>query len=324
MRVAAALGPTADQNEIMLRPGMFWSRSLVATLLVLASCASAASESVVCRAPAGVDALWRDPQIRYVVLGEFHGTDNMPAAAAEIACDVAARGNRTLVALEIPRREQALIEAYVSGGVDVATLLTSDWARRSDGTASVAMLGLLTRLRNLRHAGLEIEVAAVQGSSAEASDDEIARWTQRFQLPTEADIRRSSYDLRMAETLIDRANDVGAERVVLLVGEAHGAIRASPSSSLNSATLQLIHFVRVHAAAALPRTETLSLVFTHSGGAGMARTRGGETRASLDPTEEVLTSPAVVLAPYSSGSSDYDGRVFVGPVAPSPPAASVQ
>jgi hypothetical protein len=301
---------------------MFWSRPLLAASVLMASCATGTPTSVVCKPPAGVDALWRDPQIRYVVLGEFHGTDAMPAAAAEIACDVAARGNRTLVALEIPWREQAVIEGYVSGAVDVATLLASDWARRRDGTASVAMLALLTRLRNLRHAGMEIEVAAVQASSAEASDDEITRWSRRFQLPTDADIRRSGYDLRMAETLIDRANTAGAERVVLLVGEAHGAIRASPSSSLNSETLQIIHFVRMHATAALPRTETLSLVFTHSGGASIAQTRSGETRSSLDPTERVLTSPAVALAPYSSGSSDYDGRVFVGPVAPSPPAAT--
>jgi hypothetical protein len=306
----------------VLRAGMFWPRSLVAAIIVLASCASAGSQSVRCRAPAGVDALFRDPEVRYLVLGEVHGTDAMPAAAAEIACEAASRGDRTLVALEIPRREQAAIEAYVGGADDVATLLGSDWARRRDGTASVAMLGLLTRLRDLREAGLEIEVAAVQGSSAAASADEIARWMQRFQPPAEADLGRSGYDLRMAEALIDRASAIGAERVVLLVGEAHGAIRASPSSSLNSTTLQIVHFVRMHTAAALPRRETLSLVFTHSGGAALARTRGGETRAPLDPTENIVTSPAVVLAPYSSGSSDYDGRVFVGSVLPSPPAAA--
>ena len=297
--------------------GAWWPALCAAVVL---GCASSPQRAVECAPPAGVEALWRDPDIRYVVLGEYHGTDAMPAAAAEIACDAAKSGARTLVALEMPQRHQDVLAAFVEGTISADDMLAaSEWGRRRDGTGSIAMLALLQRLRDLRSAGLDVSVAAVQGASS--SDADLAALVARFDPPTEVDARRSSYDLQMAANLLDHAARVRAARVILLVGEAHGIVHPSPSSSFNPQTGAVTHFIRMHTAAALPRDQTISLRFTHAGGSARAMLQNGESVVPLASTELELRAPAVIRAPYPADAPAYDGRIFVGPISRSPPAA---
>lgn len=40
--------------------------------------------SLICAAPTGADALWDDPQVRFVIVGELHGTVEAPAAKQQL------------------------------------------------------------------------------------------------------------------------------------------------------------------------------------------------------------------------------------------------
>ena len=188
-------------------------------LLVLAGCGGASSsatpsatppkEPVTCGAPTpGAEGLIHPGSI--AVLGEVHGTAEAPAFTARLACEAAQRGPVT-IGLEIPRDEQARIDAYVaSGGGDArAALLASDfWTREyQDGRSSEAMLALLESLRVLRTGGADVRVLA-------------------FDIPTRPVGSAEGRDEAMAQAVLaDRAAHP-ARSMVLLTGNLHARRQA--------------------------------------------------------------------------------------------------
>lgn len=298
----------------------------LAFALICAACASAPQPLPInCDAPAGAASIWADARTRYVVLGEHHGTSEMPAMAAELVCEAARDGAQVLVALEFPRYEEASLQAFVAGALDGAAMLEHSrfWQRNNDGRASAAMFSMLERLRALRQAGLNINVISTLRAAALNHEQERAL-LERFPLAPEIDRRGSLSDLHMAASIIDGAHRLGARRVIFLVGNAHAKIAPSRSGSLNPTTGDVREFIRMHAAAALPRESTLSLFFTHAGGAGYARTRERAGVDALRPSERELSHPGVVIAPYLPEAPEYDGRIFIGPVSASAPARQVE
>jgi len=105
-----------------------------------------------------------------ILLGELHGLEGIPVFAIDLACRLASSGKPVLLALEIPRQEQARIDAFLAskGGVaDEAALLDGAFWRRvfQDGRSSRARLAMLEAARKLRADGLPLRVAAVDDAS---------------------------------------------------------------------------------------------------------------------------------------------------------------
>lgn len=297
-------------------------RALVSLLILAPSACATPASPPACYPPAGASAIWADPRAQYIVLGEYHGTNEMPSATAELVCDAARDGEHILVALEFPRSEEAALQAFLAGELDGVAMLQNSrfWQSGHDGRASAAMLSMLQRLRALRAAGLNIEiiaVARVRGSS----EEQMQALLERFPLAPEIDRRGSLSDLHMAAAIIDGQQRTSAHRVIFLVGNAHAVIAPSASASWNPETREVRRFIRMHAAAALPRERTLSLRFTHAGGSGYAQTQARAGVNALAPSESELSTPSVRIAPYPSDNVQYDGRIFIGPVSASGPAA---
>ncbi len=134
---------------------------------------------------------------KVVLLGEYHGIQEIPAFAVEAACHAAKVAPVTL-ALEIWQSEQAKIDAYMSsdgGPAARAALLDSEfWLRPfQDGRSSRAMADLLERARALAQAGIPIRVFAF-----DAADD-----------------------AAMADTLAQAAQERGGDVIVVLTGNIH-------------------------------------------------------------------------------------------------------
>jgi hypothetical protein len=156
----------------MISPRQFL---IAVTIAFFGSAASAAENcATVLAAPPAV------LQRPLVVLGELHGTAQTVALAGDLVCAKAIRGEEVILALEVPDSEQARLYAFLeSHGTqgDVDALLSGDFwmrpAQRQDGRSSVAMAQLLERIRALRHEGLRIHVAAIDGAQAGLKRDAV-------------------------------------------------------------------------------------------------------------------------------------------------------
>jgi len=117
--------------------------------------ALAAASTSPCPQIAGAERLWAKPETQWVMVGEMHGTAEMPALFANLVCQAAESGRPITVALEQDAEMQPAIDAFLTsdGGpaAHSAFLAAPMWNRKmQDGRASQAMLALYDRLRVMK------------------------------------------------------------------------------------------------------------------------------------------------------------------------------
>ncbi len=98
-----------------------------------------------------------------LLLGELHGTQEVPRFVAQAACQSASNGLPVTVGLELPVEHQERVAAFVrSAGTpeDLARLLEADFWRNpyADGRSSEAIVNVLEQLRRLRAQGQDVDV----------------------------------------------------------------------------------------------------------------------------------------------------------------------
>lgn len=287
---------------------MKWPMLLI-TLALAGWSAKAAAADVACRDVPGAVALWSNPDHRFVVFGEAHGTNEIPELFGEVVCQASA--SRTLVvALEWPQDMQAPLDQYMaSDGSEAARdrfLSAPFWSNPTpDGRTSQAMFNLIERLRRLRASGRPVSVQAF------VSRPELLR------------LRQDYYELEMARNLADIANrDPSRPLVLVLTGNVHAGKQRN--SSLGGLLGAVGH---------LPPVEVVSLDAARNAGA----TWGCHTDKPLQPGVQLSakditcgprpwpTSPqgvaprGVTLTPADGGM--YDGVFSTGaPTTASAPA----
>jgi hypothetical protein len=274
-----------------------------------------------------VEALLSQTTISYLVLGEYHGTQEMPAAAAEIACAAARPNERVVLALEISSSENASLQALINGEAEAAEIIGQSqfWQRARDGRSSAAMMQLLLRVRELRQQGLHIDVVAVD-APYNASDDLRADIVSRFDVPDGVDPNRSFRDYHMAASMIDEASKPNTSMVLLLVGNYHAFKEPFERAYLNPTTGVVTNHLSVPTAAALPPNDTITVLFTHSGGTAYTMSRNADTGTrGITPTETCATRRQQVYSASLCGAGEppYDMHVYVGEIHSSPPATEV-
>ncbi len=119
-----------------------------------------------------------------LLLGELHGTVEVPQFVADTTCLALAAGHRVTVGLEIPKEEKAVTSAYLeSNGLpeDRATLLHSTFWQSSfkDGRTSEAMLDLIEQLRRLKQAGKPVELALLDSDGVKQRDHAMAEQLEK-------------------------------------------------------------------------------------------------------------------------------------------------
>lgn len=153
---------------------------LVANLLAEASPAPGGQGDAVLEAAA---ATLRDAagDRRIVVVGEFHGTREIPLLASHMVEGWAHEGP-VRVGLELPSSLQPVMEAWINGGDRAAAraqmrIIDPAWTRapdQQDGRRNLDVLDLLDRLRTMRAAGRDVGVFAfdiVDASGGAAARD---------------------------------------------------------------------------------------------------------------------------------------------------------
>lgn len=164
-----------------------------------------------CALPEGWDVITaRDPE--FVVFGEFHGTREAPAFFGTLACSLARKGERLLVAIEFsPSDDGALQHAWKADAAEFEDLLLyAGWRGRTDGVGSEAMFTMMRDLHRLRLEGYSIEIVAFNGTR---DADQKARFAD---LPSQG-----PHEAAQAENIAMAARAGSYDRVLVLVGNLH-------------------------------------------------------------------------------------------------------
>jgi hypothetical protein len=114
-----------------------------------------------------------------VLLGELHGTQQVPHFVAQSACQVAVHGIAVTVGLEVPVTNQERLESFLaSAGTehDWAKLMESPFWRSPypDGRNSEGVVYLIEALRKLRNQGLDVSLFAYDQPALEGDAREEA------------------------------------------------------------------------------------------------------------------------------------------------------
>lgn len=266
----------------------------IASVLMLAQPSS-------CSPPAGSGQLWADPETRFVVVGERHGTVEAPATFADMVC-AASTDRPVTVGVEFEDSVQPELDRWMAsdGGPTARRefLTHITWTRRfQDGRSSLAMLDMLERLRTLKAEGRDLAVVAFVGGY---------RW--------ESELGQKYYELAMAQGLSLMAQARPDALNMVLVGRFH-ASKASDGD------------IRP-AVAHLPNADVVSLSMIEQG--GQAWFCPNEDAPPGQPPESVCRASPIkgtddgARGVILDGLDDdgFDGYLAIGPTTASPPAVS--
>ncbi|MCY4011179.1 MAG: hypothetical protein OXG82_00545 [Gammaproteobacteria bacterium] len=250
---------------------------------------------------------------RVVVFGETHGTQESPALVGDLACHLAVDG-RVLVGIELPRWLDEDIAAFVAGELDVATLTTAErpvmradgsplagseqqwWQETRDGRSSRAMLGLLTRVRELVRSGLEVETVAF---------DDASLWFEGEEEPA------NTREELMATNVARKWGAGDFDYALMLTGGFHA--RRSPEGRRRT----MVDW--------LPADDVFSVHIRFRRGAAWTcrLSREGALPANCGAhalPETLGDGPLLTLTPLPS--ADFDAEILLPAANPSPPAVS--
>ena len=184
------------------------------------------------------------------MVGERHGTNELPELAWQIVCTKLRAGGSVIVALEIPSDEQPRIQAFLASpdtdkGAEQELLKGKFWRRPlttgQDGRSSKAVFELLKNARAARTRGAPIGVAAVDMLS------------DGSELPGPLGIngneRGYQRDLTMMRNIVVRWNSHPDFSIVALLGVVHASktIGTPWDSNAWTAGWALSHFAPVFA-----------------------------------------------------------------------------
>ncbi|MDE0008094.1 MAG: hypothetical protein OXS50_07440, partial [Gammaproteobacteria bacterium] len=248
-----------------------------------------------------------------VVFGETHGTQESPALVGDLACHLAEDG-RVLVGIELPRWLDNDIAAFVAGELDAVTLMTAErpvvrpdgsplagseqqwWQETRDGRSSRAMLGLVTRVRELVRYGLEVETVTF---------DDAALWFEEEQEPAYA------REGLMATNVARRWGAGDYDYALILTGGFHA--RRSPEGRKRT----MVDW--------LPAADVFSVHIRFRRGAAWTCRLSRDGALPADCGAHALPGasrggPLLTLTPLASAR--FDAEILLPEANPSPPATS--
>ncbi|WP_395945234.1 hypothetical protein [Brevundimonas sp.] len=247
-----------------------------------------------CSPPEGTAALL-DRSERIIVVGELHGTAEVPTAFAQIVCAASERGP-VVVALEMGEAMQPVLDDLIVAQDEIqarARLNDSPMTNpriNDDGRSSEAIFAMLDTVRQLKASGRDVSFHAFQPTTR----------------PVTPRLEQSWSELAMAQNIAQAVSDSPGSRILVLVGGFHAR------KTIYSRWAE----IGLPAIAHLPTAETLTLKVAQQGGAHWGCST--ETCGALPSMESYdPASRGILLGPVEDGA--YDGILAVGPWTASPP-----
>lgn len=162
------LSTEMDQG-IRLTMNKTFSAFLVITLIFLAGCVShhpTRADSVLCHSDPDVSTLKDTSGLKYVVLGEVHGTVEGPTVFADIVCAIS-KDTKVFVGLECSDNQVNDIEQYYVAGIadENIQLMSSIFDGNETGLSSFAVLSMIDEIGRLKSSGRDISLYGFVNSS---------------------------------------------------------------------------------------------------------------------------------------------------------------
>jgi len=263
------------------------NRKLPIILLFALFLISAIDARALCKAVPGSDQLWAKADIKWIWIGEIHGTTEIPQVFGDLVCNALAHGRRVTVALERTNEEQDAITTLIRSKdkdktAAVNNLLTQpDWSSFFDGRTSQAWLDLLLTLRDLKMQYPDLNVSTMIDSAAAATSPKV-------------------HDEAMGKKVLSLAGNSKDELVFVLTGNVHGF-----KSEFRGIT---------PAATYLPEKQLISLLVTFTGGhAWNINQKGcGSTSINVPPNSNSTRPFGVYLDPSLVRTASLDGILSLG------------
>ena len=234
-----------------------------------------------------------------MMLGELHGTQEVPRFVAQSACQVASSGTPVTVGLELPVENQQRVATFLrSAGTD------DDWLKlmeapfwRSpfpDGRSSEGMANLLDQLRKLRTQGLDVDAFVFDHPKVQGQEREQA----------------------MADTVLSYVRK-GSERFFLLVaGNIHPRTAKGLPWDKSYRPMGLIIAEEVEDAIALDMAYNSGTAWICAAGS-----KGEKLECGVKETKGKDNGDRVFVHLWDdSDSNGFHGVFYVGPVTASLPA----
>lgn len=222
----------------------------------------------------------------FIVVGEAHGTVELPALFADLACTLTADKRPLLVGVEHGPANQAALDAYLvsdGGAAARAVLLQAPAWNEAGGRGSLAMLELIERVRQLRAAGADVALLA---------------FDHVIETPGTSE-RRERY---MAAHLVAAAGRSQGARVLALTGLGHAD--KDGFSSQQPPFQSMAQF--------LPPEDTLTLSFVRTGGEALG-CRGAPGSLTCAPGPMTARDdPRARGVSLGDGRSGFDGWASSG------------
>ena len=249
---------------------------LFAALLAASNPAAAVTA---CAPLPGIEVVVARVELRFLLIGEYHGTVEMPAVAGDTLCAAVATGRPAILGIEFPTENQPYLDTYLGsdGGEAARTALLGAPAWREEGgRATEAVLALIERARLFARVGLPVSVVTFD----------------IVPTPTLSPQREAGLAAGLANAQMRVPNSL----VVALTGLGHadkeGWISQSPPF--------------LAAGGLLPAAHTVSLAFARPGGRywGCHAPNGDATRGCTAyemPSREPVAARGVTLDPHLRG-----------------------
>jgi hypothetical protein len=238
-----------------------------------------------------------------VLVGEIHGTREIPATFGRLVCQTAAerRGGTVLVGVEIASSGQSAIDAFLAGAGGAAAtraLLAQQFWQRDyqDGRSSEAMLHLLDDLRRYRNAGLKVVVRALDPELYDSPGDR---------------------DAGMSATLIAAIAAVRPAKTLVMVGNVHSRTLHGYPWDAKAAYLPLGALLRAR------YDDLIALDVAAQGGFAWTCASAAPADCGAHPMrarEATGPVPRIALDPAAAARTGYSGTLFLGQVTASAPA----
>jgi hypothetical protein len=244
-----------------------------------------------CPSIPGADQIWSNASLRWVWVGETHGSNETPAVFGDLVCEALASGRKVTVALERPSFEQAALEGVLTApdlsAAEKVLLGQRSWREGLDGRTSEAMLRLLVSLRELHEHYPTLHVFAMVN-------------------PLTSDV--GATDKSMGEGLLSLSAARPDDLILVLSGNVHGFL--NPIFGYKTGAMYL------------PPRELLSLEVTDRGGETWKYTNEGCGTQPDGVADKSKTRPlGIYLDPRLAPVGKVDGILALGGrLTASPPA----